>query len=143
MSYYLDDWPHISPFNHRFRGFFNHTPHHYFRNYQLRLWERVAKQYASRNSILDDFCIGAIKRHKVALDLLNKFKKMYHLKNAQNIAIMHYVENSHDHPDRLNWIDQDLYEFLSQGYEKDNIFNNTAIFLYSKFLYSQRFSPRL
>lgn len=43
---------------------------------------------------------------------------------------MHYIENSHDSNDRFNWIDEDLYAFLKNGYES-SYFNNTAIFLFS------------
>ena len=43
---------------------------------------------------------------------------------------MHWVENSHDDNSRLSWIDGDLHDFLSNGF-KNNLFDNTAIFLYS------------
>ena len=43
---------------------------------------------------------------------------------------MHYVENSHDTNDRLGWIDEDLFGFLSDLYER-HLLNNTAVFLYS------------
>lgn len=82
-----------------------------------------------RDQKLDDFCIGAKKRHKVILDLLNDFKRIYQNKKA-NIAIMHYVENSHNSNKKFNWLDDELFEFLSTGHA-NNLFTNTAIFLYS------------
>ncbi len=129
MSMYLDDWPHISAFSYRMKGFLNHTCHHYYKHYQLRLWELVSKRYLSRKSKYDDFCIGAKKRHKALLDLLFKFKHEYNL-FSNNFAIMHYVENSHDTNKRFNWVDNDLHAFLKDGFS-EGIFNNTAIFLYS------------
>ena len=49
---------------------------------------------------------------------------------ANTITFMHYVENSHNTNGRFNWVDDDLYTFLKNGH-KNNIFNNTAIFLFS------------
>jgi hypothetical protein len=144
----MDDWPHVSPFTYRLRGFSNYTTTHYFRHYQLRLWEKVSTKYRTKNAERDDFCIGGLKRHKVALDLLYNFKKHYEQKSVRNIAIMHYVENSHDHSDRFNWIDEDLYAFLHNGFKNKqnngndkNLFNNTAIFLYSD--HGSRFTDKL
>ena len=57
---HLDDWPHIGAFSYRMKGFLNHTTTHYFKHYQLRLWDRVAKYYYSKNSRNDDFCIGMV-----------------------------------------------------------------------------------
>ena len=129
MSMYLDDWPHISAFSYRMKGFLNHTCHHYYRHYQLRLLEMVGRNMAHKKGEIDDLCIGGRKRHKVLLDLLYDFKKEY--KNlTNNIAIMHYVENSHNTNEKFNWVDNDLYTFLSRSYN-DGLFDNTAIFLYS------------
>jgi hypothetical protein len=126
---YLDDWPHLGCFSYRMRGFKHQTPTHYFKQYQLSVWKRVSKNYFSRNNRLDDFCIGDTKRHKRVIDLLESFQKTYY--NASNtIAIMHYVENSHDTNERLNWVDNDLFEFFSKSNDL-NIFENTVIFLYS------------
>ena len=35
-SLYLDDCPEIGAFTYRMRGFKNHTPIHYFKNYQIK-----------------------------------------------------------------------------------------------------------
>ena len=43
---------------------------------------------------------------------------------------MHWVENSHDDNSRLGWIDDELSEFLTNGFEK-NLFENTAILMFS------------
>jgi hypothetical protein len=138
MSMYLDDWPHISAFSYRMKGFLNHTCHHYYKHYQLKLWEIVSYDYFDAKGIKDDSCIGTKKRHKVLLDLLHDFKKEY--KNlTNNIAIMHYVENSHDTNEKFNWVDNDLYTFLSKSYN-DGLFDNTAIFLYSD--HGLRFSDK-
>ena len=126
---HLDDWPHIGAFSYRMKGFLNHTTTHYFKHYQLKLWDKVSKYYYSKNSRLDDFCMGSKKRHKILLDLILDFKRNY--KNlANNMAIMHYVENSHDTNERFNWVDNELTEFLQTGNEK-GLFENTAIFLFS------------
>ena len=59
--------------------------------------------------------MGATKRHKVLLNLLLDFKRMY--KNlASNFALMHYIENSHNSNEKFNWVDKDLFEFLKTGY---------------------------
>ncbi len=138
MSMYLDDWPHISAFSYRMKGFLNHTCHHYYKHYQLKLWEIVSYDYFDAKGIKDDSCIGTKKRHKVLLDLLHDFKKEY--KNlTNNIAIMHYVENSHDTNEKFNCVDNDLYTFLSKSYN-DGLFDNTAIFLYSD--HGLRFSDK-
>ena len=63
------------------------------------------------------------------MDLVTDFKKAYE-KETRTITFMHYVENSHNTNDRFHWVDDDLYTFLENGH-KNNIFNNTAIFLYS------------
>jgi len=52
---------------------------------------------------------------------------------------MHYVENSHDTNEKFNWVDNDLYTFLSKGYY-EGLFDNTAIFLYSD--HGLRFSDK-
>lgn len=128
MTLHLDDWPHIGAFTYRMRGFKNHTAKHYLKHYQLRLWERIAKAYYSKKK-LDDFCMGEKKRHLILLDLMKEFKQVYNNKML-NMVLMHYVENSHDDNNRLNWADQDLFQFLSDGF-KNNMFDNTAIFLFS------------
>lgn len=129
MTMHLDDWPHIGAFNFRMKGFLNYTSKHYFKHYQLRLWDRVAKYYFSKNQRLDDFCIGSKKRHKVLMDLMLDFKRIYK-QTANNLMLMHYVENSHESNERFNWIDNDLYDFLKVGHY-ENLFENTAIFLFS------------
>lgn len=111
------------------KGFLNHTTTHYFKHYQLRLWDRVAKFYYSKNNQNDDFCMGSKKRHKILLDLILDFKRMYNSKSP-NLVLMHYVENSHDTNERFNWVDNDLLEFLRTGHTQ-NLFENTAIFLFS------------
>ena len=125
---HLEDMPHVGAFNYRLRGFSNYTCHHYFKHYQLRLLELASPFQLLKNN-LNSHCIGARKKHKVLLDLMTDFKKQYN-NLTNNLIIMHYVENSHDSNDRLNWIDNDLYEFLSNGYN-NKLFDNTAIFLYS------------
>ncbi len=129
MTMHLDDWPHIGAFTFRMKGFLNYTTKHYFKHYQLRLWDRVSKYYFSKHARLDDFCIGSKKRHQVLMDLILDFKKMYKQK-ANNLILMHYVENSHDSNTRLNWIDNELYDLLEKG-NTQNLFNDTAIFLFS------------
>jgi hypothetical protein len=89
----------------------------------------LAKFYYTAGGKREDFCIGAIKRHKQLLTLIDDFKHVYESKK-NNIVFMHYVENSHDHQARLNWLDDDLLEFLTRGHQ-NNSFNNTAIFLFS------------
>ena len=126
---HLDDWPHIGAFNFRMKGFLNYTTKHYFKHYQLRLWDRVAKYYFSKNQKFDDFCIGSKKRHKVLLDLILDFKRIYK-PTANNLVLMHYVENSHDTNSRFTWIDNDLFSFLEKGHT-EKLFENTAIFLFS------------
>lgn len=129
VSLHLDDWPQVSAFTYRMRGFLNHTATHYLKHYQLRLWDRVSPFYFTKNNTEDDFCMGSKKRHKILLDLLLDFKRIY--KNiSNNLAIMHYVENSHDTNERFNWVDNDLFDFLSTGFT-DGLFNDTAIFLFS------------
>lgn len=44
--------------------------------------------------------------------------------------LFHSSELTHNTNERLNWIDNTLYDFLSRGY-RENLFQNTAIFLYS------------
>ena len=77
----------------------------------------------------DDLCNGARKRFRILIDLISDFKKTYENK-TNTITFMHYVENSHNTNDRFNWIDNDLFHFLQNGH-KNNLFNNTAIFLFS------------
>ena len=77
----------------------------------------------------DDFCIGDTKRSKVPLDLIEQFKRSYNNKQ-HNLVLMHWVENSHDDNTRLTWIDEQLLEFFQNGF-KTNLFENTAIFLFS------------
>ncbi len=125
---HLEDWPHVGAFNYRMKGFSNQTCHHYYKHYQMALWDKIKKKISGFRSF-DDLCIGARKRHAIQLDLMLKFKREYNgLFNS--IAIMHYVENSHDRIERLDWVDNDLYKFLSTGFN-EGLFNNTAIFLFS------------
>ena len=72
-------------------------------------------------------CISGKKRHQIYLNLVLDFKKKY-MHVANNIAIMHY--DSNQKIEKLNWIDNDLYSFLSTGYY-EGYFDNTAIILYS------------
>lgn len=134
MSYHIEDWPQVSAFTYRLRGMSNKTAHHYLRAYQLSLWKRVSNAYFSHK---DDFCIGTIKRHKKALNLINEFIDTYKTRDKSRIAIMHYIENSHDSNERASHLDADLYEFLSEN-NKNGRFENTAIFLYSD--HGSRFS---
>lgn len=138
MSFHMEDWPQVSAFTYRLRGMSNRTAHHYMRAYQLGLWNRVSGAYFSR---MDDFCVGSMKRHKKALNLIDEFIDTYTTttkRRAKNhIAIMHYIENSHDGNDRANYLDDDLKNFLQQGFLKGK-FNRTAILLYSD--HGSRFS---
>lgn len=124
MTFHMDDWPHVSAFTYRMRGFLNHTARHYFRQYHVRLNQRFGGQ-----SRKDDFCIGAKKRHKVFLDLLTDYKRTYN-NRANNLAIIHYCENSHDSNSRFHWVDNDLYNFLKNGHQ-EGLFDNTMILLFS------------
>ncbi|RNA44170.1 DUF229 domain containing, partial [Brachionus plicatilis] len=126
MSFHMEDWPQVSAFTYRLRGFSNKTAHHYMRSYQLGLWKRVQNAYFTHK---DDLCIGSVKRSKKSLDLVQEFIDMYKTK-SNYAAIMHYIENSHDGNERANHLDQDLKNFLSHNFEAGNL-NNTALFLYS------------
>jgi hypothetical protein len=66
------------------------------------------------------------------------FKKMYN-NRVNNIAFMHYVENSHDGHTHLNDIDNDILDFLKNGHTT-GLFDNTAIFLFSD--HGSRFSDK-
>ena len=138
-SIYLDDWPHVGAFTYRMRGFKNHTTKHYPKHYQVYM-QKKHRRLNKKN----DYCNGGTKRHKIMMNLLTNFKDIY--KNRQsNLAIMHYVENSHDSNNHLHWVDDDIFEFLNSGF-RQNLFDNTIIFLYSdhgsrfnKFRNSQRY----
>jgi hypothetical protein len=127
MSLYLGDNPILAPFSYRMKGFLNHTCHHYFRHFKLKM---IEKKY-----LKNDLCVGARKLNKILLDLIYDFKKEYN-NLASNFLISHFVQYSHDSNERLNWIDNDLFEFLKNGYY-NGLFKNTAIFLYSD--HGQRF----
>ena len=128
ITLHLEDWPHIGAFNYRLKGFSNYTCHHYFQHYQFKLLNNMAKLYFRKKKI-DDFCVGAKKRHKVLLDLILNFKREYK-QLTNNLAIMHFVENSHNTNERFNWVDDDLYRLLKSGND-EGLFENTALFLYS------------
>jgi hypothetical protein len=137
MSMHLEDWPHVGAFNYRMKGFSNQTCHHYFKHYQQRLLEilaasdmpKLTRSEKIKTKKSEDLCIGGRKRHQIQMDLLLEFKREY-MKLTNTIAFLHYVENSHDSNERFNWIDNDLFTFLSNGFN-EGLFNNTAIFLYS------------
>jgi len=137
-SFHMEDWPQVSAFTYRLRGMSNNTAHHYMRAYQTHLWSKVSSAYFSNR---DDFCIGSVKRHKKALNLLTDFIQTYSntttTQSHHHIGIMHYIENSHDSNDRGWQIDNDLLQFLMDNF-KENNFQNTAILLYSD--HGQRFS---
>ena len=105
----------------------NRTAHHYMRAYQMAVWERVRKNFLANK---DDLCMGSVKRHKRALNLINEFIDMYQNKSKNWISIMHYIENTHDGNERAHMLDDDLSEFLEENF-KNGRFNNTAIFLFS------------
>lgn len=123
----MEDWPQVTTFTYRMRGMSNKTCHHYMRPYQLSVWNRVSGNY---NSGKDDLCIGSVKRHRKSLDVMTDFIETYKDNSKNHLAIMHYIENSHDGNQRAQQIDGDLVEFLRTNWRKDN-FKNTAIFLYS------------
>ncbi|RNA28217.1 hypothetical protein BpHYR1_003501 [Brachionus plicatilis] len=137
-SIYLDDWPHVGAFTYRMRGFKNHTPKHYPKHYQLYLRRR------EKSSNINDFCSGDTKKHKIMMNLLTTFKQIY-FNRQSNLAIMHFVENSHDSNNHLHWLDDEIADFLSNGF-REHLFDDTIIFLYSdhgarfnKFRSSQRY----
>lgn len=123
----MEDWPQVSAFTYRLRGMSNRTAHHYMRAYQFGLWKRVSKAYFSGK---DDLCVGAQKRHKRALDLIEEFIKTYEGRGRPYVAITHYIENSHDGNARANQIDADLRRFLERALSESD-FKDTVIFLYS------------
>ena len=127
MSYHMEDWPQWSAFTYQLRGMSNRSAHHYLRAYQMNLWDRVSQAYKAKK---DDYCIGTIKRHKKALNLIDEFIDTYRARDKNRIAIMHYIENSHDGNERVGHMDDDLFEFLSEN-NKNGRFENTAIFLYA------------
>ncbi|RNA21849.1 DUF229 domain containing [Brachionus plicatilis] len=103
-SIYLDDWPHLGAFTYRMRGFKNHAPKHYPKHYQLYMMQRNRRLKKA-----NDFCNGDTKRHKIMMNLLTSFKQLYWNRQS-NLAIMHYVENSHDSNGHLHWLDDDIFE---------------------------------
>ncbi|RNA06108.1 hypothetical protein BpHYR1_016636 [Brachionus plicatilis] len=121
-SIYLDDWPQVGAFSYRMRGFKNHAPKHYPKHYQLYMMQRNRRLKKS-----NDFCNGDTKRHKIMMNLLTSFKQLYRNRQS-NLAIMHYVENSHDSNDHLHWLDDDIFEFLNNGF-REHLFDDTIIFL--------------
>jgi hypothetical protein len=123
MTIHIDDRPDYGAFTYRFRGFSNQTTKHYFRHYSRRLVERIRKVKD------DDYCNGNMTRHQIVLNLFEKFKQTYNEK-ARNLALMHYVENSHNTESKFHWLDNDIYEFLKNGNE-NGFFENTVIFLFS------------
>ena len=149
MSMHLEDWPHVGAFNYRMKGFSNQTCHHYFKHYHYRFLEMLSsydlpkltkseKYKIKKSKRSEDLCIGGRKRHQVQMDLLLNFKREY-INLTNTITFMHYVENSHDSNERFNWVDNDLFTFLSTGFN-EGLFNNTAIFLYSD--HGTRFSDK-
>lgn len=133
---HVDDWPHIGAFTYRMRGFKDHAPKYYLKQYQLRLWQRFSGAYF-RNK--DDFCTGAKKRHQVVLDLIEQFLAMYRNQSMPTISLMHYVENSHDSSSRVDWLDAELHGFLERLFSH-KLLDNTALFLYSD--HGARFSNK-
>lgn len=127
VSFHMEDWPQVSAFTYRLKGMSNLTAHHYMRAYQTALWKRVSSAYFSGR---DDFCIGNLKRHRKALNLLTEFIETYRNTSHPYLAIMHYIENSHDGNDRAHQLDDDLIYFLKDNFKRGS-FKNTAIFLYS------------
>ncbi|RNA16887.1 hypothetical protein BpHYR1_039416 [Brachionus plicatilis] len=123
-SIYLDDWPHVGAFTYRMRGFKNHAPKHYPKHYQLYMMQRNRRLKKA-----NDFCNGDTKRHKIMMNLLTSFKQLYRNRQS-NLAIMHYVENSHDSNGHLHWLDDEIFEFLNNGF-REHLFDDTIIFLYS------------
>ena len=127
VTFHQEDWPQVTTFTYRMRGMSNRTAHHYMRAYQMGLWNRVSSSYYARN---DDLCVGAVKRHRRSLNLVNEFIDMYRQRALNFLAIMHYIENTHDGNERAHHLDSDLARFLSENFENGR-FANTAIFLFS------------
>ena len=69
---------------------------------------------------------------------MTEFIETYKDYSKNHIAIMHYIENSHDGNSRTNHLDGDLLDFLKSNFKKDN-FKNTALFLFSD--HGVRFGP--
>ena len=137
VSFHMEDWPQVSAFTYRLRGFSNMSAHHYMRAYQLSQWARVSQAYFAGK---DDFCLGPIKRHKKALRLISDFLHTYgdNASSGRNyIAINHYIENSHDGNGRANFLDDDLLSFFEQLFAAGSL-ANTAVMLYSD--HGSRFS---
>ena len=101
VTFHQEDWPQVTTFTYRMRGMSNRTAHHYMRAYQMGLWNRVSSSYYARN---DDLCVGAVKRHRRSLNLVNEFIDMYRQRALNFLAIMHYIENTHDGNERAHHI---------------------------------------
>lgn len=130
MSFHMEDWPQVSAFTYRLRGMSNRTAHHYMRAYQLATWEKVSGAYFGGR---DDLCMGAQKRHKRALNLIDEFMRTYAGRSRPFVAISHYIENSHDGNARANNMDVELKEFLERILNDKNktVLESTALFVYS------------
>jgi hypothetical protein len=59
--------------------------------------------------------MGAVKRHKILLNLMLDFKREYRYLSS-TFALMHFIENSHNSNEKFNWVDKDLFQFLQTGY---------------------------
>ncbi len=128
-----EDWPLVSAFTFRLRGFSNRTAHYYTRAYQMELWKRVSHSYFTGH---DDFCVGSVKRHKRTLNLINEFIDIYKNKPVNFISILHYLENSHDGNERAHHMDQDTAEFLDKNFRNGRFKNTASKLIYPKLLYS-------
>ncbi|XP_067014130.2 uncharacterized protein [Anabrus simplex] len=117
---YLEDCPSIGTFTYRLKGFDSPPTDHYMRTFYVE----ASKMYNKNKK----FCLGSIPRHKVMMNYVHDFFKVYREKPKFLFAF--HGELSHDSYNNVGSADLDLLEWL-QTLNQEGHLNNTLLIIMS------------
>ncbi|XP_069676617.1 uncharacterized protein [Periplaneta americana] len=117
---YLEDCPHVGTFTYRLKGFDSPPTDHYARTYYI-----ASTQEYSR---FRKYCMGSIPRHKVVMNYVHDFFKVY--REKPKFMFSFHTELSHDSHNLIGAVDLDMLEWLQTMNEEGHL-NNTMLVIMS------------
>ncbi|GLG93133.1 Uncharacterized protein GBIM_00623 [Gryllus bimaculatus] len=117
---YAEDCPSIGTFTYRLKGFDAPPTDHYMRPFYIEASKVYSKQ---RN-----YCLGSIPRHKVMMNYVHDFFKVY--RDKPKFMFAFHGELSHDSYNRIGAADEDMQQWLQTLLEEGHL-NSTLLIVMS------------
>ncbi|XP_049802017.1 uncharacterized protein LOC126236620 [Schistocerca nitens] len=120
VTAYMEDCPSIGTFTYRLKGFSDPPTDHYMRTYYVA----AAPEFSKHKK----YCMGSIPRHKIMMNYISHFFKVY--KSKPKFMFGFHGELSHDSYNDVGAADGDLLEMMKSLHREGHL-NNTVFIIMS------------